>query len=820
MSTTHRPAPLPQHANAAPSSGVGVPQGPRRQPPAGAVKMARTWLDKDGVPQKSTHDVPVDANDTRTDHVLHTCRGEVLIDGVRQPCDHDAWLLPDAKARHCPDHGCQLTADGATTKKRGPWLPWSDIREALQPAGRAAAVVAGVGAIGAVVAESGAPWWAVPAGSFAAVPAAYLGAVVWQTSQAKKRGDLTDDEVTGRRLRERIARRARIGAYCTATACAWTELAAAVGVDPHTSGGTITWAALAVAGAIASGTWLRYVAAERARRRQAEHVPVTPETSPTETPQSSVSGAAAAQAATDWQEHVALAGTKLDPDTWKTIPCGWQAVVVATKRGALAAVGGDNMKALTRRLAGAFNVPKSAITWIEEHDDNPNQALLLVQSTNPLKEGQIWAGPNSIRITDSRIEAEVGRMIDGSPMTEVLFRFGQGAPSALTLGTTGSGKSERLRLKLVIERWTSFVDPATGQRRGLFLSFLHDPKQLESFAEFRDAVHGYGITRDDAHIMIDAFLREMRRRYDFLRSLKWTDNKPKPRQRRGGIKWNPLVHGPLISVIWDEFHEMAADAEFAKKQEKLARYQRACGMRAEIASHMGTLGDTASQALRDMVAGGRATMLRTTSALNAGLATGGQLVGDPRALPRDPGMCLVADGEAQSLIGRHAWIPGDDAGFDVTLYDFLFDEDNNPIGFPAEIPPETAEAFGREFMEWAAAGRSEEGRADSSMWLAPAPRPVDTTAGDQSALDALLATLATSTAPMARAQIAEHPLWKPRAVTSTLTKALKDAQTATPPMAVKVDPAGSYELTTVARHRLAQQAETRQLALDEVGAAA
>lgn len=773
MPTAQRPVALP----ARPAAPAVVPgAGARRPLPAGAVKWSRTWLDGKGLPQTGDHEVPVDGNDRRTEHLRYTCKGHIEVDGVKQPCDQQQWALPDEPVKFCPDHGCAL--DAADKPQRAPLLPWPAMWQAVEPSARGLYLLGVSVAAGAVLQQAQVPSWSALAATPALAVGAYAGARQWL---ARRRPNVREDT---RRRRARA-----VGYAATAGGVATTAMAA---TDPATWPGRVAWALAGVADVVAVVPWWRYLAEQRNRpapEPPPAEVVVEHKPSPDEID--------AAEAARIWAEHVAHPGTRLDVARWQRIACGWQAVVEATKRGALNNLGGDAMKATIRRVAGAYNVPKSAVTWIEEYEDSPNLALLLVQPNNPLKEPQIWRGPESIRIERNRIVAEVGRLIDGTPMDEVLFRVGQGVFGALTLGSTGSGKSERLRLKLVIERWASYLDPATGQRRGLYLSFLHDPKRLEAFAEFRNAVHGYGITRDDAHLMVDAFTREMVRRYDFLATLKWTDAKGRP--RAGGVPWNPLVHGPILSVIWDEFHALAGDAEFVKKLETLARYVRACAMRNELASHMGTLGDTGSQALRDMVAGGRATLLRTTSGLNAALATGGQLTGDPRGLPREPGMCLVADGETATMMGRHGYIPNDDAADRLggrSLYDWLFDDHNQPIGYPAVIPPETAEAFGAEFMEWMAAGRSEAGR-ESRLWAPTQPVP---SADDLSSLDALRRILFDAPAPISRDQIIASPLWR-FGVTSTLTAALNKGQAATPPWIVRHGGgrATTFELTPAAR---------------------
>lgn len=763
------------------------------QPPAGAVRWARMWLDSKGVPQQSEFPVPVDDNDRRTSHIRWMCRGHIEVQGLRQPCDHVVWRAPKEKGGWCPDHGCALVSEGGPGLRAG--LPWRDLWQAAElPARPLWALLAFAAAGAAVHAE------AVPAADLAGlVPtlaaAGYYGVRWYLTRRAEARGRIDSGQDSGRRV-DTIRRRARHAAYVGAGVGAW--LTAAAATDPDGVAGMAVWVALPAAWAASSASWWRHLADLRNRNPEPVAVTVVPELSD--------DAKAAAETARMWTEGDIAANTVLDPATWQKIPCGWQAVIKATKRGALNNLGGDNMKATTKKVAGAFDVPKSAVTWIEEHEDNPNLALLLVQPVNPLKDDQIWEGPGSIEITDGGVYARTGSLIDGVPMREPLFKFGWGAPSKLVLGTTGSGKSEEYRQQLVIERWASFVDPVSGQRKGLFLSFLHDPKRMESYAEFRRALHGYGTTRDDAHIMADAFEREMDRRYDFLSTLAWTDRKD--RDREGSVPWDPRVHGPILSAVWDEFHELAgADAELVKKLERIARKQRACAMRACVGTHMGTLGDTGSQALRDMLSGGVAILFRTTSALNAALATGGQLTADPRALPKVPGMCLVSDGETATLMGRRSYIPKDEQTHDVTLYDWLFDDSNNPIGYPAEIPPETAEAFGTEFMEWMAAGRQRGGRSGWSYAGTPAFVPTE----DKKAADALRRILFEAAGPLRREEIAKHTLWVPRSVTSTLTAALKAGREAEPPWAVKAGagPSTTYELSAAAREQMAgESAET------------
>jgi hypothetical protein len=670
--------------------------------PSGAQRWSRTYFDGDDPKQKTAAmDVPVD----QFAHVVgkpYKCA----------KCEPVLWFPASMKGIPvCTPHNRRMEP---VPVKAAPLLPWRELWTAVErplrpvwalPASAALGVIVDAGHVPALVPLAGVP------------VALAAGPRVCRSLARRWLGESSPEAA--------VAKAARELSYTAAAGFGWLALTAALDLPAHSwLANAAVWGGLVAAWLAPAATWWRR---ERQRRNAPKPEPVAmvaPERTPDELD--------AAAAAKTWRDDVAVEGTKLLTESWQRIPCGWQAVVVATKRGALNALGGDFNTATVRRIAAAYDAPFASVTWIEAFEDSPNKALLLVQPTNPLSEGQVWGGPATIDVNGGRLES--GRLINGEVMWDTWYRYGWGAPSEIVLGSTGGGKSARARKKMIAERWTSHV--VDGVRRGLFITLLHDPKRLESYAEFRDAIHGYGMTRDDAHILIDALLREMLRRYDYLSSLEWTDTKG--RRRRGGVAWDPRVHGPVISHYWDEFHELAGDGEFVKKLEKLARYQRACAMRGTLLSHMGTLSDTGSQALRDMLAGGRATLFRTTSALNAGLVSGGQLSADPRTLPRSPGMCYVVDGETAPIMGRESYVPGEEQPGNV--YDWLFDDRNQPIGFPAEIPPETAEAFGPEFMAWLEEGRSPLGRTGARPAVARepvAPR------SDVRSVDAVLAVLAS-----------------------------------------------------------------------------
>ncbi|MEV1013803.1 hypothetical protein AB0I89_23920 [Micromonospora sp. NPDC049801] len=742
LKTEMRPTPLPRREWRG--------KGPR--PPEGADGWSTLWLDASGMPQHSPYPVPVDEDNRRTAHERFACsRGkieiEVEVDGkpVKQvvACDQTMWLLPGEKTRFCPDHGCEMSAEATSAKTSG--LPWGKVWDVADERVRVAAVTAAAGVVGAVDDVADLPWWG-DAAEFAAMPA-----VVWSSwwltrwwltrAEAKKPGFDPDDQVAGARRRRKIARRARIAAYAAGAAVGWERIADLADWTTTSGRAVVGMAALAGLGVVCSRPYRAYVDGHRKTTPVVEDAPAVESAAPSTPP--------GMRAAARWvadDPNGAVPNTILLPESYRQVVGGWGIIIRATKPGAVAIdmLTDQSAKGRLRVIAGTFGVNRKYFNFVEQ--DDPNDVLMLVQPNPPLAQAKVWAGPESIDV-DKGV-ALTGYYIDGSPMFEPFYRYGWGAPSKIVTGTTGSGKSENLRKQLVIERYFAYDDPGTGQKRGLYASFLHDFKQFESYGEFRRAVHAAGSTVEDAYIMRDALIREMNRRYDMLASHQWVDKKG--RQREGGISWDPRVHGPILSWTIDEFHEIAKDKEFIGPLELLARKMRACGIRVVIGTHMGTLGDTGSRGLRDMLAGGYALFGRTTDSLTS-VVTGGTLTADPRQLPKLPGMCLVADGEQQTMHARQSYIPSDEDA-PVNVYDLLFDDNNEPIGFPAVLPPETLEVFGPEWVAWAEAGRQLGGRPAGTWASGATAEAVQTaTAGDadvKGAKEAVASILLANGGPM------------------------------------------------------------------------
>lgn len=784
MATEHRPAVIPARTGQT----TTVPPTARKPLPAGAVAWSQTYVDAQGLPQKSDFPVPVDGEGRRTDHIRHTCRGHIEIDGVKQPCDQVAWLLPADPARGCPDHIVKL--EPAEKTGRDPLLPWQAIGRAVGPAARPWWVIAVNAAAGIGAYAGGVPWWSVAAATPLLAAGAWRGCRDYLTRAAVKRRSIEAGETEGRRV-DTIAARARAAGYMTAGSGTWITAAASTGqlaglLDVPPADVAAVMAALLAGGwAAGSATWWNHL--ERLRNR--------PEPAAPETPTAVAAGPdpAAAKDAADWAADVAtgegLAHTTVDLATWKA-DVGGRRMVIRARKGALTE---ERLQRAVPLIAAAFNVPIGSIGWVPQYEGSPRSALLLVQPNSPLNDPVAWDPVDVVPVGEA--VAHIGTRIDGSRLVTRLWTPGWGAPSRLILGTKGSGKTEYLRL-LLLAMLKARVQGPDGPVR-LVAPFLHDPKRGKDFGAFRRQVSGFSTTNDCLSMIVEALVREMDRRYDALGSDVWFDDLGRPRE--GETAFDPSVHGPIISLVIDELHEPAKFKPFIDASEPMARKMRAGGIEIVGATHKSTLDDTGSQGFRDMLAGGETTLFRTTLGLNAALATGGQLVGDPRALPRVPGMNLHASGEEDTMQARMAFVPSDE------LYNMLYDERNVSRIQPVSWPAETLEAFGPDFCEWMRACQARQ-PGDPAP---PTPkahidlgRRQSVPAGDLDAAEALRQILFAAAKPVGRDDIVASPLWAGRSATSTLTGALRTGQDAGWIVKQGVARSTTFELSPVERERM------------------
>lgn len=525
--------------------------------PAGASKMARTYLDGKGLPQKSPHPVPVDGDDRRTAHELFQCPHLRNINGGgKERCSEKQWLLPDEKARFCPDHGKQLERD-----EKGPSKLEQTLVAARQMHGRSAAPwliplvgVAGDGLLhlaGVSALETAASIPVLAGGAY------YLTKRTL-TRRAVEKKRIEKGQRDGKRY-EALVRRARVAALQGAEAGAWlTGLAA---VDPTSRVGVVVAAAGMVRWAVGAHAWWADADTRRTRGEVKVH---TPQAVPVSAPdpvhlravttwKTLIGCPGGPLAGTELVEFVRLPNCEVGAATRTRLP-NWSAKVVATVQGSI------NMREsrpnLLGRVAAAYGCTYADVSFNADEADL-SVAWLRVQPDNPLAEVRMWPG---LGATDwKRGVSEIGRFDDGRPVHYQWWN-GEGAAHDLIGGCSGSGKSE-LVAQLILTSLHS---------NGLVLDWVGDPQGGQSYGHLKDHVDWFARDASEIKLMLLAALKEMYRRNDRL-SEAYTKT------------WAPTVDEPLLVITLDEVQSyINDDTDILEMVEKLVGMGRKCGIKLRL----------------------------------------------------------------------------------------------------------------------------------------------------------------------------------------------------------------------------------------------
>lgn len=702
----------------------------------GASRMSKIYYDGQGRRCTAAVPVPIDQFG-KVVGAEYECRR----------CDVTRWFSASLKGiPTCDACGRRMVA---LPIRKASLLPWRGLWDVAERPLRPVWALPAMAAAGYAMDRSAVPALVV-AGALPVAGLLTRRVAAWQLVRVAIDKGRLDEDAPGfdRRIRAAIDRQARLVGYGAAAGTGWLALVAALGVDPSTTAGRIALAAMAAVWLVPAATWWW-------KRRQVQPEPepeaVVVDDEPEAEPDGPLIDADEAQTRHRWTMYVAakqgqpigkdpktgeivaaprngkLVGARIED--WHRVDggCAWTAVGVPGVHTAESFLGAKGA------VASAFRMKKSMVTCIPDPEDEA-QALYLAQRSSPIGDDVRWAGPDSICM--ETLTAPVARFIDGGLVPYEICRVNWGVPHVAAFGTTGSGKSEFLNLLFTIDRWAHRVDER-GDKHGIVADFLIDPQQGQSFAPFLDDLAGpVATTLDEAMLLVQALTAEMLRRNRYLaREAKTWDEKRK-KWRTGRKWWDPRIDGPILALTIDESHNYLSHKPFAKLVVDAGRMWRKCGGQLRIGTHTPLLGDLGgSMALRDMLTGGFVWVGRTANGLSGPTAFNGRLPVDPRTIPPVPGMSYILSGPSpKAMLAR--------AMFEPDWYDWVRDEQDRPIGYPAVLPEVTVATFGGAYAKWVKAAKAGE------QWVPDEPAAGGSADASLRAMDAVLLVLAKANDPL------------------------------------------------------------------------
>jgi DNA-binding transcriptional ArsR family regulator len=278
----------------------------------------------------------------------------------------------------------------------------------------------------------------------------------------------------------------------------------------------------------------------------------------------------------------------------------------------------------TERIASAYGRPLSSIVVEPTASGDASRARLMVLTTNPLEAVQPWPGPQLLDLLEGT--APIGVYPDGEQARFRFWRQGSGGVHSLTSGTTGSGKSIFIGMKLGYERHSG----------DLICSWVCDPQGGQSLPDWIDHVDFAARTAEEGAEMLRMGVAVMYARNDFLARVVWTDDRGRRRVGKGFFEPTPEM--PLLRITIEEGHRVMLIKEAVAYAEEIANMGRKCGVCLDFVTQVPLLSQLGnSTPLRAALAGGNVTVFRTADRLTgqvSGLAFDGDVAVDPYRLPR------------------------------------------------------------------------------------------------------------------------------------------------------------------------------------------
>lgn len=428
------------------------------------------------------------------------------------------------------------------------------------------------------------------------------------------------------RIDRTVERRYTLG--CWLAASGWLGAAGATGATSHD---TLLWTFAPV---LAVPWWLHH------RLRPRRHQPVS----------EPLAADWKDEVRTAWNTRIAHSGGPLLGSILlelEEINGGWRAVIELYD-------GSSDTAISQMRLIGAKLKLRADEISIEPSPRGLHQAIILVQPDNPLAETRYWTRPTLNLDTGVSV---IATYADGQAVTYRHWRHGAGPIHTLIAGTTGSGKSELVKLLLAEERHS-----------GVVVSYLFDPQRGQSYSGWKKTVPHFAGNIPDIRKKLHELRRRMYGRNGYLSTIEWRDEKQ--RLREGIEDFTPLDprHGlPMLSVTIDEAQTVLADPVCCALVVEMIGMSRKCGIKFRLITPVplqGSLGE--SQEIKDAVAGGNVIVLRTANPLSGSAAFNGYMAFDPCELPRE-----WPDGSSTAGLG---YVFGPGADRPTTMRSLILDD--------------------------------------------------------------------------------------------------------------------------------------------------
>lgn len=273
-------------------------------------------------------------------------------------------------------------------------------------------------------------------------------------------------------------------------------------------------------------------------------------------------------------------------------------------------------------VAGAWHSPVTEVYAERDPKGVTSRGRLTILPGNSLQAARFWDGSGMDKKTGL---VRTGRFADGRDSHDKWYEPRYGCYHDLDSGTTGSGKSERLNMKV-------FAALATGW----FVPVILDPQEGQSLPFWQDKclyARGVGEVEQRVRGLHAAFMD----RSSMLSTWRWSDDGV---DMPGMPFFDYQLLGeqlPMVLVVIDEAHLVLQDGNKWQRQitayiVEMARLIRKAGGKMVLATQLPGLADLGgSQALRDMLRGGNVWSGRTANKVSSGMLG---LVKDPCEIPR------------------------------------------------------------------------------------------------------------------------------------------------------------------------------------------